>query len=240
MLKKMGISDVKFLLFLRDPINQALSLYKHRAKDGNVLDIEEWPKKHYVYGGALVSFLEQAQLEKINLETRKFYKEKGAIEKILFKDWIDIQEDLIPPPKIVNPSLSLSVLILLKKVRQHQPYLVNVLYGNLIKINKKDKCESSSIEQYHKQSLSNQIVNYRRTWEICNQFLPVDEKIAIPQKSENQLSISDKNSSFSDQQMEAIASIIGDSLSFKFKFQISKLKIKAQILKLLRVLKFKK
>ena len=239
MLRKLGISDVKFLLFLRDPINQALSLYKHRAKNGNALDIEEWPKKHYVYGGALVSFLEQAQLEKINLETRKFSKEKGALEKILFKDWLNIQEDLILPPKIVNPSLSLSELILLKKVRQHQPYLVNVLYGNLIMINKKDKCESSSIEQYHKQSLSNQIVNYRRTWKICNQFLPVDEKIAIPQKSENQLSISDKNSSFSDQQMEAIASIISDSLSFKFKFQIAKLKIKAQILKLLRALKLK-
>jgi hypothetical protein len=239
MLKKMGISDVKFLLFLRDPVNHALSLYKHRAKNGNALDIEEWPKKHYVYGGALVSFLEQAQLEKINLETRKFSKEKGALEKILFKEWLNIQEDLIPPPKIVNPSLSLSELILLKKVRQHQPYLVNVLYGNLIKINKKDKCENSSIEQYHKQSLSNQIVNYRRTWKICNQFLPVDEKIAIPQKSENQLSISDKNSSFSDQQMEAIAGIISDSLGFKFKFQIAKLKIKAQILKLLRALKLK-
>jgi hypothetical protein len=89
MLKKMGISDVKFLLFLRDPINNALSLYKHRAKNGNALDIEEWPKKHYVYGGALVAFLKQAQLEKINLVTRKFSKEKGALEKVLFKGLVE-------------------------------------------------------------------------------------------------------------------------------------------------------
>ena len=239
MLRKLGISDVKFLLFLRDPINQALSLYKHRAKNGNALDIEEWPKKHYVYGGASVSFLEQAQLEKINLETRKFSKEKGALEKILFKDWLNIQEDLILPPKIVNPSLSLSELILLKKVRQHQPHMVNPLYEKMIRMPNKGKCENSSIEQYHKACLSNQLSKYEDTWKICNQFLPVNEKIAIPQKSENQLSISDKNSSFSDQQMEAIAGIISDSLGFKFKFQIAKLKIKAQILKLLRALKLK-
>jgi hypothetical protein len=118
--------------------------------------------------------------------------------------------------------------------------LVNVLYGNLIKINKKDKCESSSIEQYHKQSLSNQIVNCRRTWKICNQFLPVNEKITLPKESKIQLSISDKVSSFSEDQMEAIASIIGDSLSFKLKFQITKLKIKAQVIKLLVVLKLNK
>lgn len=239
LLKKVGISDVKFLLFLRDPVAQALSLYKHRAKSGKVLDIEEWPEENYYYGEALKSFLKRAQHQKIDLIVRKFSKEKGALETMLFKEWMDLHVDLIPPPKTVNPSLSLSELMLLKKVRQHQPYMVNILYNKLIDIDKKQKCENSSIEQYHKDSLSNHLEKYKETWSICNQFLPLGEKIIYPKKSIESIAYSNKISSFSDQQMQVIASLISNSLNLKFRFQISKLRLKAQIINMLRVLKLK-
>jgi hypothetical protein len=239
MLDEMDISNIKFLLFLRDPVDQALSLYKHRAKNGNVLDIEEWPKKHYVYGEAIYSFLTKLKKEKIELIARKFSKQKGFLEAILFKQCLGVVADLVPPPKVVNPSLSLSELILIKKVRQEQPYLVNLLYNKLIGISKKCKCENSSIEQYHKESLSSQLTQYKDTWEICNEFLPLNEKIVFPKESANRISVHEKNSSFSDMQMEAIAQIIADSATLKVWVQINKLKIKTQLVKILFTLKGK-
>jgi len=238
-LNKLGISEVEFLLFLRDPVEQALSLYKHRAKSGNVLDIEEWPNKNYAYGEALFSFLQQVQLEKINLTVRKFSKEKGALEMILFREWLNIKEDLIPPPKVVNPSLSLSELILLKKVRKHEPFLVNIFYNKLIQIPKKNKCENGSIEQYHNESISNEMAKYKDTWVICNQYLSKNEKIVVPGVDTEQILISNKNSSFSDQQMEVIAFIIADSLTLKVRFQIKILKFKTQVLKVFKLLNLK-
>jgi hypothetical protein len=238
-LNKLGISEVEFLLFLRDPVDQALSLYKHRAKSGNILDIEEWPTKNYVYGEALLSFLQHAQLEKINLTVRKFSKEKGALEMILFHEWLHIKEDLIPPPKVVNPSLSLSELILLKKVGKHQPFLVNILFSKLVRIPKKDKFENGNIEQYHLDSLSNEMAKYKDTWEICNYFLPLSEKIFLLKEKTYKQSISSKNSSFSDEQMEVIACFIADSVGLKVRFKIKILKFKTLVLKVLKILNLK-
>tara|TARA_B110000211_G_C14089961_1_gene558492 strand:- start:2656 stop:3708 length:1053 start_codon:yes stop_codon:yes gene_type:complete len=238
-LNKLGVFEVEFLLILRDPIDQALSLYKHRAKSGSVLDIEEWPKKHYLYGKALVSFLEHEQLEKINLTVRKFSMVKGALEIMLFREWLNIKEDLISPPKVVNPSLSLSELILLKKVRKHQPFLVNILYRKLIKVPKKNKYENGSIEQYHKEILSNEMAKYKGTWEICNQYLSTNEKIVIPKEDNKQILTNDKNSSFSDEQMEVIACIISESLTLKVRLSIKKLKFKMLVLNILKALNLK-
>ena len=55
-LKELGISETKYLLFLRDPISQALSLYKHRAKSGKILNIDTWIKK-LLLPNSLIQFL---------------------------------------------------------------------------------------------------------------------------------------------------------------------------------------
>jgi hypothetical protein len=240
MLTKMDISNIKFLLFLRDPVEHALSLYKHRAKYGNALDIEEWPKKHYVYGNALASFLNQAGSEKISLMARKFTKEKSAIEKTLFKECLNIHEDLIPPPKLVNPSLNLSELILIKKLNRHQSYFANFLSAKFSTISRKDKRENSNIVEYYKDSLSLEMANYGDTWKICNQFLPVNEKLSYPKETAKQTLIIQKNGCFSEQQIEAIVSVMADSLTLKGRFQIEKLKIKTHYGKLVRALKPKR
>jgi hypothetical protein len=235
MLDRIDDFNISFLLFLREPVDQALSLYKHRAKNGKALDIEEWPKKHYVYGDALLSFLKQAQLKKICLSVRKFSKKNGVLENILFKEWLNVQEDLIPPPKFVNPSLNVSELILVKKLSEHQSYLASLLSAKLALISKKDKCENRDIVNYYKDTLSHEIANYDETWEICNQFLPLNEKISCSKA--NQPSIIDKQSSFSDQQIEAIVGFLVYSLTLKGRFQIVKLKFKREFIKALQTLK---
>lgn len=238
---KHQVDDIEMLLFLRDPIDQALSLYKHRAKNGKVPDIEAWPQENYVYGKVLNFFLKNIKEEKkIKLTTRRFSKKRGTLETILFKECLKFNANLVPPPKFVNPSLSLSELLLLKKVRPYEPFLVNLLYEKLIKIDKKNKSEDSNIEEYHKNFLSNYLVKYSETWILCNSFLLGNEQINIPETSNSMMLQSQKNSSFSDAQMEVLAEIIGNSADFTTKMQIKKAKFKTKLVKTFRLLKLKK
>lgn len=238
---KHQVDDIEMLLILRDPIDQALSLYKHRAKNGNVPEIEVWSEKFYIYGKALNFFFKEIKKNKgIKLTTRKFSTAAGALETILFKECLNLNINLSPPPKVVNPSLSLSELLLLKKVRQYEPYLVNILYKKLIKIDKKNKSEESSIEEYHKNFLSNYLFKYSETWDLCNVFLSQNDKIKIPKPSSKRMLQSQKNSSFSDAQMEVIANIIGNSANLKTKTQIEKAKLKTKLVNTFQLLKLKK
>lgn len=226
-----GFSNVEYLLVLRDPIEQALSLYKHRSKSGIVENIKSWPQKYYNYGKAILDFLQEAKVESIKLSCRKFSYQKNSLENILFKDFLGINQQLTKPKKTVNPSLTLSELILLKKVKQNRPYLVEILYERLIKINKENKAESNQIEKYHKEILSDYLSQYQCTWEICNQYLPADEKITCPSKVDKKQLNNNLIYSFSEHQLSVISEVIADSLSIKFKLKLEVLKLRRQVSK---------
>lgn len=227
--KNNDCTEVKYLLFLRDPVDQALSLYKHRAKSGKTADIEQWPEKHYLYGTGLLNFLKNAEQEEADLACRKFSKKEGVLENILFKEWLGLDIELIPPPKLVNPSLSLSELLLIKKMRKFQPELANILYERLIVVSKDHKAEDGSIDQYHRDLLSNHLTLYEQTWDMCNAHLPEAENLVYPSKIDGVDQTSGKISSFSELQMDEISNIIAESLSFRFKLRVEGLKWRRRI-----------
>lgn len=223
-IKRNGCPDAKYLLFLRDPVSQALSLYKHRAKSGPTYDIEEWPQKQYYYGTRILSFLKEAEHEKVDLTCRKFSRKSGSIESILFQEWLGLNVELKPPPKLVNPSLSLSELLLLKKVRARNPQMAKILYDRLRAVSITFKAKHTGIEQYHKDVLSNYLLQFEETWNVCNSHLPETEQIRCPSKVNKKDLKQKKISSFSEAQLDEISGIITDSLSFSFKLQIEWLK----------------
>ncbi|MDZ7755184.1 hypothetical protein [Rhodohalobacter sp.] len=228
-LDSIGCPETKYLLFLRDPVDQALSLYKHRAKSGMAPDIGNWPEKHYSYGDGLLAFLKNAEQERIDLTCRKFSKKEGALEEMLFKEWLGLDIELIPPTKTVNPSLSLSELMLIKKVRRHQSELASILYDRLLAVSKDQKAEDASIDQYHKEVLSNYLARYEETWRVCNAHLPETEMLLYPSKVDKKDSEKGKISAFSDRQMDEITGIIGDSLTFRFKLRVLWLKWRGRL-----------
>jgi len=229
-LNELGISNINMLLVLRDPVSQALSLFKHRAKNGNIEAIEEWPKTNYHYGNAILSFLKHSNPENINLSVRKFSTTKGYLETILFKDWLGLKGPLKQPLKRVNPSLSLSELLLLKKIRHNEPHMVNMVYKSLVTIDKKDKFESGLLEEYYTNSLSCAMAQYTQTWMLCNRFLPKNEQLIFSSRQQTSSVKKAKTSNFSEAQLEKIAYIITDSNSFKTKYQIFKQKLKSHVM----------
>lgn len=235
--QQLKVEIVDVLLVLRDPIEQALSLYKHRTKDGRVPDLEEWFAQHYFYGDAILAFLKNIKDLDVQLKVGGYKKKKGWLEDLFFKDWLNLDINLKSPPKVVNPSLSLSELMLLKKTRQYNPELVSILYKSLIRIDKKEKTENKALLEYHHQVLSQCLQKYKETWSLCNTYLKPDESMQIVAYQNKKITDTDINASFSDTQIDVIAKFMTESLSLKFIIDFSKLKIKNHIFRGLRKLK---
>jgi len=226
-IKDLNVVEVSLLVVLRDPLDQALSLYKHRAKSGRALEIEEWPKKNYVYGNKIKLFFNNLEKYNYNLSVRKFLKKNMWLEKIFFSDWLKLEIELTQPPKVVNPSLSLSELLLIKKIRKYQPKLVSKIYNRFIKLNKREKAEDSTIEKYHNQILYDYLIKYCKTWDLCNTFLYEEEALVFENPNFENKFTQKKVTSFSDTQLDVLASIVSESFDpfFWFKFQNTKLKL---------------
>ena len=235
--KKLKVESVDLLLVLRDPVDQALSLYKHRAKNGKILDIEEWPNDFYFYGDALQNFLLNYNTYNFNLHVKKFNKTKGYLEDIFFKQWLGLDIKLNEPPKIVNPSLSLSELILIRKMREYNPQIVPLLYQNLIGLSKKSKSEDSELELYYKVTLSKHMKKFNKTWNICNSFLAREDALTIPQDLNQNFSMSDKNCTFSQEQLNVLAKLIAESSNIKFGLQLLEMKLKQKFIRILKSLR---
>ncbi|MBV6653143.1 MAG: hypothetical protein KI786_05275 [Mameliella sp.] len=222
-----GFSEFHYLLILRDPVDQALSLYKHRAKAGTAPEIEEWPATHYHYGNGLRSFLQQATDCHLQLRCRKYGRH---LEQLLFEEWLGINPDQMrKPDKRVNPSLSISELLLIRQARQLDPVLPGLLYDALLNLPKDQKAIEPRIEQYYKAVLSNALSQYDDTWKACNQRLPADTPLALP---ERQAIAPDKVMTFSAQQGLAIGSLMQQLRSPGFLMQLTLHRYKRKLGKL--------
>ena len=225
-----GFSRVYYFLLIRDPVDQALSLYKHRAKAGIAPDIEEWSAIHYHYGTGLKNFLQQAGACDLYLRCRKY---GNQLDHIFFREWLDIAPDkLKKPKKRVNPSLSISELLLIRQAREKDAVLPRLLYNAFLHLPKNAKAQEPRIKDYYKAVLSNALTQYMDTWKICNQHLPEDTPIQLPKQ---QAVESDKVMTFTAQQGEVIAQLMQQLRSPYFLMRLMFLKYKRKLGKLRNV-----
>lgn len=215
-IKQAGYSKAQYLLILRDPVDQALSLYKHRSKSGTAPNIENWPVAHYHYGYGLNSFLQQATDCHLQLRCRKYGPQ---LEHLFFGEWLGITPDpLKKPDKRVNPSLSISELLLIRQVRQLDPDLPRLLYNAFLGLPKEQKAQEPRIEQYYKAVLSDALSQYEDTWKACNRHLPADTPLSLP---ELQAIVTDKVMTFSAQQGLAMSNLMHQLRSPGFLIQLA-------------------
>lgn len=228
-----GFAKVSYLLIIRDPVDQALSLYKHRAKAGDAPDIEKWPSNHYYYGTGLKKFLEQAKANNISLTCCKYNKQGNSLENACFREWLGLPPDeLRRPQKRVNPSLSISELLLIRQVQKEDPILTKPLYDLLLHLPKEQKGLEPRIEAYYRAILSNELTQYLDTWNMCNEHLPADTPLAIPKK---QTIIPDKVMTFTEEQGVVIAHLMHRLRSPYFLMYLAFIKYKRKLGRLLNL-----
>lgn len=218
-----GISNVNYLLILRDPVDLALSLYKHRAKRGTSPAIEDWVTTNFEYGSSLKEFFKNVTQFKPNLTSRKYLTKDGYLEKIFFRDWLGLTHSFQGIEEVVNPSLSFSELLLIKSLRSQDAFLPEFLYEKLLKISKKNKAQEPRLESFYRSVIDKILTRYDSTWKECQAALLDDEQLTLP-GLEPEVDEANNVITLSPHQIDAISTIIKDSTSFSFRWKIRKIK----------------
>jgi len=224
LITSVGFHETQVLLLLRDPADQALSLYRHRAKAGTAPSIEDWPEDHYHYGLGLQQFLQAVKNSSLSLSVRK-YRKKG-LEDVFFSDWLGVALKVKQPKQVVNPSLSLSELLLIRQLRQNDVWLPRFLYERLLSLPKSQKDPEPKLTRYHEAVLAHYLSQFKATWQLCNQYLPDNEKLEIPLSNDTEVNQEENIMTFSHEQGEIIAKFIKEvsSPAFQWKVQYRKYK----------------
>ena len=180
LIQKLGAYAFELLLVLRDPPGQFISLYKHRAKSGSVPSIYEWATSGYDLPIRLNSLRRQVAAADVQLSVRGYDKKPGALERLFFEEWLAIPTPPQTSNALVNPSLSLSELVLLRKLRAHHEGLVPFFYERLLKIDPSEKCEGRAIQAHARLVAENAVARHADEWRSWNALLQEEQRFEIP------------------------------------------------------------
>lgn len=180
-LKKLGDHSLELLLILRDPEGQLISLYKHRAKAGTLGPIDLWVEEGYELPERLEGLRQQVDSSGVPLVVRGYGKERGSLAKLFFEDWLDVGVPEASNGLLVNPSLSLSELVLLRRLQAQHPGLVPFLYERLVAIEPSMKREGRAMQDHARQVAAYAVASHVEEWRQWNALLPEDERFALPE-----------------------------------------------------------
>jgi len=214
-LRATGFSDVRFLLILRDPADQLLSLYKHRAKGGSAGEIAKWCGSGYQVPQELAGFRHQVDSSDMELTVRRYERSPGGLDRILFEDWLGIPPPQLELPATVNPSLTLSELILIRQVAKRKPEMVEPLYAALAEVPHDKKARGQALEAYARAVASRTVAAHAEEWAAWNDCLPKDEQLAVPDGPEH-LSNRPNELELSERQMQAIGELLSEAATLRF------------------------
>lgn len=198
-----SIDLTDLLLVLRDPVDQALSLFKHRAKNGQIGQLETWVESGYFLADHLSTFLTQLDLGNTELTVRSYTKDAKVLQTKVFNDWLRLDGVERQYNKSVNPSLTLSELKLLNYIASTKPKLVRPFYQSMLEIPLADKDKNTALTNQYKDVLADKLSDYNAIWKVCNSKLNQDAPFELPNKN-TQSSVSEQGLSFSESQSMAL------------------------------------
>ena len=213
--RQAGFGSICMLLMLRDPMDQFISLYKHRSKAGTAPDIESWAEQGYQLPHDLRSFRVQVADENVSLVVRRYSRAPGTLDRIFFDDWLGVPKPEVALPVTVNPSLTLSELFLIRQMAETRPGLVAPLYNALVVVPARDKVQGRELEAHARSVAARAVALHAEEWAAWNERLPEAEKLVIPQP-EGELPPEPREIAFSTTQMEALMGFAGQTAEPRF------------------------
>jgi len=215
LVQELGAEKIRFLLVLRDPVEQFISLYKHRAKRGTAGNVAEWAQGGYRLPHELAGFRTALRGVDAELVVRKYGRESGALDELFFRQWLNVETPEAEVPATVNPSLTLSELELLSLLAERRPSLVIPIYNRLLAMDPKRKVQGRELEAYARAIAERAVAAHRDEWVEWNALLPASEQLLIPQP-EGALPPEPRETAFSKTQMEALMGFVAESVEPRF------------------------
>jgi len=221
----------ELLLMVREPISQALSLYKHRSKIGIMLPVNQWLNENYILADSLLDFYKRLLHSEVGVLQYPYQKNSAYLVEVCINKWLKLNEKIEIEHTTVNPSLTLSELRVLCELHPKNPYLAKKYYDFMIQLNTNLKSDDQLYKTFVKDQMNNYMVNYNSLWETVHQHMSCESNLYHYQPVKvNQLQ---ETASFSVQQIEMMSSFIMYTNSWSYyKFQITK-KVQKAIVKII-------
>lgn len=229
-LEELEIELKSVLLVLRDPVDQALSLYKHRAKNGQCPSLSIWLENAYFYHIYLKNFIDTVNHLENRILIKKYQTEGEGLIKLFYQDWLGIRNEINSYNQTVNPSLTLSELTLLSKIATWDNDAASDFYRRMILLPKEDKSDDSRIKDWAKNTIANFLEKFSDVFSFYNTKLIDDEQLLIKRKIEIDSSTT-LEYTFSERQVKEINDFIRLQSSLTYKSKLLNAKIKRIILK---------
>ena len=210
-----GFSKVDFLVVLRDPTDQCLSLYKHRAKRGTAGDIAEWMEHGYRLPQELKGFRLQAESLGITPTVRGYTQAPGGLDQRFFEDWLGVPTPDVEMPQRVNPSLTLSELVLIHQMAGRRPALVTPLYEALLAIDPSEKVQGEAMAAHARAVATAAVAAHAEEWAAWNRYLPPDEALTIPE-APAEIPPRPRELGLTEHQMAALAAVLDEAATSRF------------------------
>lgn len=178
-LASMKVASVSVLVFLREPVSQILSLYRHRAKRGTAGSFGDWALAGYSLPKNLDGLERGLATAGWTLQARAYRRDPAHLLEACFRDWLGIEPPTDWPRQPVNPSLTLSEVELLRHFRKLDPFCVSELHAGLVAVPADSKPAAGCFEQRLQAQAAAIVQQYGDFWAQWLDRLPADERFAI-------------------------------------------------------------
>lgn len=205
------------LLIIRNPTEQVISLYKHRAKDGSQENFKEWLVKDYKLPTYLKGIMSQVNNKNLKIEAFQYRKDSEYLIKVFFKNWLDIDDMPNWIESEVNPSLTFSELTFLSHLRKLKPAYVPFFYKKFLTIPNKNKSEDKVIKESLVIFLNQYLFQYDDVWRSVKKTLQNQDNFVLPITSIGEFEL-ETSVSFSKEQLNIYTEFWLETNSLKFKF----------------------
>jgi len=175
---KLGIDNIKCLLFFRDPIKHAFSVYKHRGKYGKILDFKNWINEDYETLNLTKDFLDIYNNFNISWHLRRYTSDSSQLIDIVFNDWLELPPPEIVEEKRVNTSLTLSEILALTEAKKLVSYYsIKEIYDSLIQLSNSEKAKDTVLNKYYSNVAYHSLSKHNEVINKVNSVLPDNEKL---------------------------------------------------------------
>ncbi len=198
-----GFTGIKALLVCREPVDHALSLYQHRAKEGDHSNFDQWLSEDYETIRMFENFLPQLHLLQHPVEWtfRKYASSPAKMLAMLFTDWLQVPAPDVNSLPAVNPSLSLSEIQILQLFRKQHILALKPAKAAFDRLSKKQKADDRSLREHLRYKAFGFINAQRGVFDQINTRLPEGEKLEL---SPEPLPAGNPEACFSAGQLQAI------------------------------------
>lgn len=179
--QEVKLDQIKTLGFFRDPVDHAMSTFKHRAKKGRLTNFDEWIERNYETPEVLEAFIKNYKhYQHFACTLRRYRKNTEFMLKAFFEDWLGIPGVIAPEQRRVNESLTLSEIKLIELAAKHKPQLAFLFTKGFTKLSSDEKAKGGGLEISYRRKTALYLTKTDHVWKLINKSLPKHEHLQLP------------------------------------------------------------